>query len=218
MRRIGGLSLALVAVVLGAAGIDTARALLITVPPFSDVRTIARVARQQRPELPIIARADSADAVVALYALGIQEVASPEIEAAIEMTQQALIYFNVPAHDVLRVASTIRHERYERARGGAASGLAMMSQIGEIARQLDFTWVGLPSDSPLAGRTLGELRLRSTGGVTVVGIIRHGTLIANPDGGSRLEPGDLLAVLGTRDQIAGFEGSLRTSLGDSSNV
>ncbi len=196
-------------VVLAAAGIDTARALLVTVPAFDDVRTIVRVARQHRPELPIIARADSTEAVVALYALGIQEVASPEIEAAIEMTQQALIYFNVPAHDVLRVASAIRHERYERARDGAVSGLAMMSQIGEMARQLDFTWVGLPADSPLAGRTLGDLRLRSTSGVTLVGIIRHGALTANPDGGLRLEPGDLLAVLGTRDQIARFEQTMR---------
>jgi CPA2 family monovalent cation:H+ antiporter-2 len=196
-------------VVLAAAGLETARALLITVPAFPDVRTIVRVARQRRPELPIIARADSAEAVVALYALGIQEVASPEIEAAIEMTQQALMYFNVPAHDVLRVASAIRRERYEGARGGAQTGLAMMSQIGDMARQLDFIWVGLPADSPFDGRTLGELRLRGTSGVTVVGIIRHGTLIPNPDGESRLERGDLVAVLGTRDQIGRFEQAMR---------
>jgi CPA2 family monovalent cation:H+ antiporter-2 len=196
-------------VVLAAAGLETARALLITVPAFPDVRTIVRVARQRRPELPIIARAESAEAVVALYALGIQEVASPEIEAAIEMTQQALIYFNVPAHDVLRVASAIRHERYERAREGGDTGLAMMTQIGDMARQLDFIWVGLPADSPFDGRTLGELRLRGTSGVTVVGIIRHGTLIPNPDGESRLERGDLVAVLGTRDQIGRFEQAMR---------
>jgi CPA2 family monovalent cation:H+ antiporter-2 len=197
------------AVVLEAAGIHTARAMLITVPAFPDVRTIVRVGRQSRPELPIIARADGPDAVVSLYALGVQEVASPEIEAAIEMTQQALMYFNVPAHQVLQVASGIRHERYERARGGTASGLGMMSQIGEIARQLDFTWVGLPAGSPFDGRTLAELRLRSTMSVTVVGIIRNGSLAANPDGESRLQRGDLVAVLGTRDQIARFEHSMR---------
>jgi CPA2 family monovalent cation:H+ antiporter-2 len=197
------------AVVLAAAGVETARALLVTVPAFEDVRTIARVTRQRRPELPIIARADSPEAVVALYALGIQEVASPEVEAAIEITQQALMYFNVPAHDVLRVASAIRRERYEQARGGAGSGLAMMSQIGDMARQLDFIWVGLPAGSPLQDQTLGELRLRGTSGVTVVGIIRHGALIANPDGTSRLEAGDLLAVLGTREQIARFEQTMR---------
>lgn len=196
-------------VVLEAAGILTARAMLITVPAFPDVRTIVRVGRQLRPELPMIARADGPDAVVALYALGIQEVASPEVEAAIEMTQQALMYFNVPAHDVLRVASAIRRERYERARGGAESGLAMMSQIGDMARQLDFTWIGLPADSPFDGRTLEELRIRTTTGASVVGIIRDGALVANPAGAARLERGDLVAVLGTRDQIGTFTQAMR---------
>jgi monovalent cation:H+ antiporter-2, CPA2 family len=200
-------------IVLEAAGILTARAMLITVPAFPDVRTIVRVGRQLRPELPIIARADGPDAVVALYALGIQEVASPEVEAAIEMTQQALMYFNVPAQDVLRVASAIRRERYESARGGGESGLAMMSQIGDMARQLDFTWIGLPAGSPFDGRTLEELRIRTTTGASIVGIIRDGALVANPAGAVRLERGDLVAVLGTRDQIGTFTQAMRAQAG-----
>jgi CPA2 family monovalent cation:H+ antiporter-2 len=189
-------------VVLEAAGLARARAILITVPAFPEVRSIVAAARVLRPDIPIIARADGVDAVRALYALGIQEVTSPEFEAAIEMTRQALMHFNVPAHDVLSVASAIRHERYSQA---GESPLALMSQIGEIARQLDFTWVAVPSASPLDGRTLASLRLRATTGVSVVGIIRDGRLIANPDGDSRLERGDLVAVLGTRQQLARFD-------------
>ncbi len=189
-------------VVLEAAGLARARAILITVPPFQDVRAIVRGARQVQPDLPIIARADSADAVKALYEIGIQEVTSPEFEAAIEMTRQALNYFDMPAHEVLSVASAIRRDRYVQ---GHESGLAVMSQITEIARQLDFTWVGVPHDSPFQGRTLSELRLRSTTGVSVVGIIRDGVLSANPAGEVTLERGDLVAVLGTRDQIARFD-------------
>ena len=153
------------------------------------MRSIVRAARHLRPDLPIIARADGPDAVRALYALGIQEVTSPEFEAAIEMTRQALMHFNVPAHDVLRVASAIRRERYDPTGDKGDSGLAIMSQIGEIARQLDFTWVGVPADSPFDGRTLDELRIRTTIGASVVGIIRDGSLIANPDGEARLESG-----------------------------
>ena len=189
-------------VVLEAAGLAQARAILVTVPAFPDVRAIVRGARQVRPDVAIIARADSADAVTALYEIGIQEVTSPEFEAAIEMTRQALNYFDMPAHQVLSVASAIRRDRYVQ---GHESGLAVMSQITEIARQLDFTWVGVPHDSPFQGRTLSELRLRSTTGVSVVGVIRDGVLSANPDGESTLERGDLVAVLGTRDQIARFD-------------
>ena len=92
-------------VVLEAAGVSRARALLVTVPAYPDVRNIVTAARQVRADLPIVARADSADAIQALYALGVQEVASPEFEAGIEMTRQALIHLNVPASDILRVAS-----------------------------------------------------------------------------------------------------------------
>ena len=196
-------------VVLEAAGLHRARAILVTVPAFADVRNIVRAGRQLRPELPIIARADGTDAVRALYALGIQEVTSPEFEAAIEMTRQALMYFNVPAHDVLRVASAIRHERYDLGDDQRESGLSVMSQIGDFARELDFTWVGLPADSPFDGRTLGDLRIRATVGASVVGIIRAGSLVANPHGESRLERGDLVAVLGTREQISAFERAMR---------
>ncbi len=191
-------------VVLEAAGLHEARAVLITVPAFTDVRNIVRSVRQVRPDLPIIARADGVEAVRALYALGIQEVTSPEFEAAIEMTRQALMYFNVPAHEVLRVASAIRHEGYDLKRESGATGLALMAQIGEMARHLEFTWVGVPPDSPFDGRTLDELRIRSTIGASVVAIIRDNALVANPDGQARLHAGDLVALLGTRDQIERF--------------
>jgi CPA2 family monovalent cation:H+ antiporter-2 len=196
-------------VVLEAAGAAQARAMLVTVPAFADVRGIVRTGRQVRPNLPIIARADSVEAVRALYALGIQEVASPEFEAAIEMARQALLYFHVPAHEVLRVAGAIRRERY----GLEGEGLATMSQLGEFARHLDLTWVGVPADSPFDGRTLGDLRVRSTMGASIVGIIRDGTLVANPDGDARLASGDLVAVLGTRDQIGRFERAVRGQAG-----
>lgn len=197
------------AVVLEAAKLGAARALLVTVPSFPDVRSIVRVARQLRPDVPVIARAEGPDAIHALYEAGIQEVTSPEFEAAIEMTRQALIYFHVPAHEILRVASAIRHEQYAHIGELGPSGLALMSQIGEMARQLDFNWVGLPANSPLNGRTLEELRIRSRTGVSIVAIIHDGALVSNPDGHARLEAGDLVAVLGTREQIARFEQAMR---------
>ena len=46
-------------------------------------------------------------------------------------------------------------------------------------------------------------------GASVVGVIHEGTLVSNPDARVRLEAGDLVAVLGTRDQIARFEEAAR---------
>jgi CPA2 family monovalent cation:H+ antiporter-2 len=201
------------AVVLEAAGVRRARAMLVTVPAFPDVRSIVASGRHLQSDLSIIARADSSEAVRALYALGIQEVTSPEFEAAIEMTRQALMYFNVPAHEVVQVASAIRHERYGRSGDTRDSGLRMMSRVGEITRHLELVWLGVSPESACNGRTLSELRVRTTTGASVVGIIRDGALAANPDGEARLQTGDLVAVLGTRDQIARFELAMRAHTG-----
>jgi monovalent cation:H+ antiporter-2, CPA2 family len=193
------------AVVLEAAGVRRARALLVTAPAYADVRNIVTAARHVRPDLPIVARADSTDAIQGLYALGVQEVASPEFEAGIEMTRQALLHLNVPAYDILRVASAVRRERYGVASEQLDDERAMLTDVAEVTRHLDFTWLRLPDRSPFHGGTLGELQVRATTGASVVGIVHAGALIANPDGRVGLEAGDLLAVLGTRDQIGRFE-------------
>ena len=159
-------------VVLEAAGVSRARAMLVTVP-HPDVRNIVRAARQMRPDLPIVARADSSDAIQGLYALGVRRWRR-RIRGRIEMTRQALIHLNVPAYDILRVASAIRRERYGVPGEELDDQRAILTQVREVTRHLDFTWLRLPGDSPFHGRTLGELQIRSTTGASVVGVVHAG--------------------------------------------
>jgi monovalent cation:H+ antiporter-2, CPA2 family len=100
------------AIVLEAAHLARARTLLVTVPGYIDVRAIVQAARRIRSDLSIIARADGPDAVRDLYSLGIEDVTSPEFEAAIEMTREALIRLAIPTDEVQRVTTTMRRERY----------------------------------------------------------------------------------------------------------
>jgi K+:H+ antiporter len=102
------------AVVLEAAGVARAQAMIVTVPTFADVRAIVEAVRKLRSDLHIVARADGPEAVRDLYALGIEEVTSPEFEAAIEMTRQALTHLNVHADEILQVASAMRREGYDQ--------------------------------------------------------------------------------------------------------
>ena len=192
-------------VVLEAAGAVHARAILVTIPAFVDVRAIVATVRRLGRPVPIVARAEDADAVRALNALGVDEVTSPEYEAAIEMTTQALVHLDVPAHEILQVASVIRRERYGTDAADRSTAATRMPKIGDISRQLSFTWMTVPPGSPFGGRALGDLRVRTTFGASIVGLIHDGTLLANPDSHALINTGDLVAVLGTRDQIARFE-------------
>jgi CPA2 family monovalent cation:H+ antiporter-2 len=99
-------------VVLEAAELERARALIVTTPAYPDVRAIIRTARQLRDNLAIVARADGPEAVRDLYALGIHEVVSPEVEGAIEMTREALAQLGVSVVDANRMAAAIRHQKY----------------------------------------------------------------------------------------------------------
>ena len=99
-------------VVLEAAQLARARSLLVTVPTYTDVRAIVQSARRIRPDLSIIARADGPDTVRELYALGIDDVASPEFEAAIAMTREALAHLALRPDEIRRVATTMRRKQY----------------------------------------------------------------------------------------------------------
>lgn len=103
-------------VVLEAAGITHAQAVLITIPVFADVRAIVDTLKRLQISAPVVARAESPEAVRALHGFGVDEVTSPEVEAAIEMTRQALMRLHVPADQIQDLAQTVRRERYGIAR------------------------------------------------------------------------------------------------------
>jgi len=61
--------------------------------------------------------------------------------------------------------------------------------------------VRLAPESPAVGRTLGELDLRGHTGATVLAISRAGSDVVAPGSDDRLEAGDVLALIGTREAI-----------------
>ena len=59
----------------------------------------------------------------------------------------------------------------------------------------------LTTNSPAAGKLLGELRLRTKTGASVVGIERAGANIINPGPEEELRPGDEVLLLGSPEQL-----------------
>jgi len=63
-------------------------------------------------------------------------------------------------------------------------------------------WVEVMTDSPVAGKTLGESRIRTETGASIIAIQRGERTISNPAPETELEPGDLLVAVGTREEQA----------------
>lgn len=100
-------------VVLDAAGLRSARLMLIAVSSALDVELIAQRVRQVHPDLHIVARAARRTQIEVLHALGVHEVVQPEFEAGLEMVRQSLLHFDIPATEIERLSDAVRSELYE---------------------------------------------------------------------------------------------------------
>ncbi|NKX55225.1 cation:proton antiporter regulatory subunit [Arthrobacter mobilis] len=55
--------------------------------------------------------------------------------------------------------------------------------------------------TPFAGRPLGDTRMRTRTGASVVAMLREGQVLPSPSPNDVIEPGDLLVVVGTPDGL-----------------
>jgi TrkA domain protein len=65
-------------------------------------------------------------------------------------------------------------------------------------------WVDVDADSDLVGSTLAEADVRAETGVSILAVQRGEETIANPGPDTRIEAGDTLVVLGSRDACKRF--------------
>ena len=67
-------------------------------------------------------------------------------------------------------------------------------------------------ESPAAGRTLAELDMRGVTGATVLALIRGEEHVISPRGNTRLNSGDVIAVAGTHDSVAGVRSMVENTI------
>lgn len=190
--------------VLDAAEIEDARLVLVTVPVVVVALQVVDAVRQINPSLHIVARAEGVEQMQSLHSHGVYEVIQPEFEAGLEMTRQALLHLNLPANEIYHYTDQVRQELYAPLYESHTDYQAV-AQLQNAARLLDVRWQMLSSESPLAGCTLGECRIRSRTGVSVVGVMRDGVLVPNPPVGFSFQAGDWVAVMGSGEQLGAFE-------------
>ncbi len=74
-----------------------------------------------------------------------------------------------------------------------------------ILKEVVMEWVKIEVGSNFINKTIAELQIRRTTGVSVIAIDRRGKIIPSPDPyKERIELGDVLIVVGTRMQINHF--------------
>lgn len=190
-------------IVLEAAQLQNACLLLVTTPAAVVTQTIVEQTRHLNPSVHIVARAEGIEQIELLQKQGVYEVVQPEFEAGLEITRQALLHLNLPASEIQNFTDQIRRDLYAPLYR-THDQYQTIALLQNAVRLLELTWLTLPPDSPLIGRTIHELRIRSQTGVSVVGVIRNGKLLSNPEASHQFFVGDLVAVIGNPEQLAAF--------------
>ena len=192
------------AVVLEAVQVSRARLVLVTVPIISVTEAIIEQVRAISPRMRIVARAEGAEQLRHLQERGLAEVVQPELEAGLEMVRQSLLHMDYGVTEVHRLSTQLRQEMYAPLFGDD-SDYQKLVQLGAAHQLFDFVWVEVAAGSVMDGQCIEDLALRTRTGATVVGIMRHGEMIANPRPTEALEASDLLAIAGTAEQRRAIE-------------
>ncbi len=158
------------------AGIERAACLIAALPKDADNLYVLLSAKALQPEIRVIARASTPEAMQKLERAGASAVVSPYITAGKHIAASALRPQVVDFID------------------GILAGANQEFYMEEI--RLD------PNVCPWIGQTLRDVKPRAKTGALIVAIRRaDGTLMGGPTEGTELRAGDLLICMGTGEQL-----------------
>lgn len=192
-------------VILEAANLAEAQQLLITIPHITPTETIVRYVHRHHPDLNIVVRAEGSEQMAALYEDGVYMVIMPELEAGLEIARQALLNLKIPIQIIQRYTDSVRLDHYhpdiQNQKGNRE--IRLLKNAREL---LELYWERLGEESLLIGKSLRELEIRQTLGVSIVGVLREGEFTSNPAADFVFQVDDLIAVIGSSSQREALQG------------
>lgn len=85
---------------------------------------------------------------------------------------------------------------------GGTTVVENLSDLEQSIEGLAIDWLSIEKGSSYSGNTIGDTRIRTRTGVSVVAVIRDQAAFPAPGPSFQLEDGDILVVVGTSDGIA----------------
>ncbi|MBI3357931.1 MAG: cation:proton antiporter [Nitrospirae bacterium] len=194
--------------------IEEARVLVVAISdPFMARRTV-QVARGLNPKIHIVVRTRYLRELEELHQVGADDVVPEEFETSIEIFALVLRTYNMPQEFVMRKAEQVRREGYALLRRSELPELAHHLRGGTLS-DVEVETCRIEEDSPAAGKTLAQLALRPRTGTSIIAWTRSGITESNPSSKTKLLPGDIVVLLGTRDQIRRAMGLILSREGES---
>ncbi|MDY6968817.1 MAG: cation:proton antiporter [Spirochaetota bacterium] len=190
--------------VLKVANLYKASLVIITIPFISTAKEIISYSMRVNPHIKIIARADELTSVEEFFKMKIFEIVQPEFEASLEIVRQSLMVLDVPLTQIYNFTDSIRQQNYTKLNIDKIDR-SILSEIKKTPFILEMNWLEIKNTSKLIGKSIKELEIRSITGVSIVGILKKGKLLPNPDVNYIFEESDYIAIIGLPENISQFE-------------
>lgn len=180
--------------------LDSAWALVLAMSDLQAARRTVRQARHLNDKVHIIVRTRYVSEIAELYELGANEVIPEEFETSIEIFSRVLHRYGISRKVIESQIDRIRQQGYEMLRSTVPVP-TMMDQVNVALDAANTETVRIVENSPVAGLGLGKVDLRGQTGATIVAVLRDGATEINPGADHILNPGDMVVLLGSPEQI-----------------
>jgi len=191
-------------IILKAANVEDAKLMLVTVPNMIISKAIIGQVKKFNQSLHIVARASSIEHLKILNDLQVYEAVQPEFEASLEIARQALAHYDIPISEIQKLLDSIRKDLYSSFYENK-SNYKELTKIQLVSKIFDLTWIKVPENCSLVGKSINDLNIRNLTGVSVIGVLRKGALISNPDKDFIFSAGDNIAIIGNSKQLNDFK-------------
>jgi CPA2 family monovalent cation:H+ antiporter-2 len=181
--------------ILKMAGVEHAKVLVIVINDEGVIPRIVLVANLLNPTLETIARIRYAAGMDRLRSLGADIIVAEEMETTARIVAHVMGAYMVSPEEINREIRWLRAEDYRIARGSIQEAHLMVLQ-GLDENGLHTRAVGVRKGSHAVGKTLKDLKMRKTHGLTVLAVRRQGETIGNPAGDFTILAGDRLILVG----------------------
>ena len=174
---------------------EGARVLVVAISDPVATAHVVSQARRLRDDLYLIVRTRYVAQIDRLYRLGADQVIPEEFETSVEIFARVLQQYHIPRNVISLQVDLIRKEHYGTLRGLRLQG----KRLDELSQFLAGTTTDtclILEESPAAGKSLGDLQLRTLSGAAVIAVVRNGQSIPNPGGDCVLAAGDVLVLMG----------------------
>ena len=182
------------------AHIDKAWIMVLAMSDPSAARRAVSLARSLNKKLHIIVRTRYTAEITELLRLGADEVIPEEFETSIEIFARVLHRFGTPHTVIEDQIARIRRQGYEMLRSPSVPQIEMGNLHAAMHDAVTET-VLIGADSPVIGKTLGQLNLRGKTGATVIAVIHEGETKVSPGANFKLSEGDNVLLSGSAKKI-----------------